>query len=705
MMMEHIQAALGQEHSELHRRLLDFGRRRVDVGYRHWSQRHPRWRESEQLYRAFQPADEEDQKRSDKPLTRGVTKIVVPYGYAVIQSVLAFFLQVFTSRKPVIPVEGEGPADVRAAYLMEVLLDRQMHRMRPAGVLVWYQWWLDGFRYGVGVVKRLWTVREYPKMVRDVSPIVDPFTGQSMGYREQYTRKDVTAYEGNTLINVLPFHFLPDPNRPFSEFQQGEFCVHRLRRSWTEMRQKQAQGLYAGIRWIPRRGTGAAWGGDGGMDTWTDSDASRVAEMAPFGDEADSGSEPYVYVDELYAFVDPGLLGLDGDGGGGGNLAGASESGGVAGVETEQGFRYAPAEGTPELWVFTLANGGRIVRAEPVDSPSHDFPFDVIEPNYDVHSPSNFGLIETFRGPAYILSWLFNSRMLNVGKTLNNEYVVDPSLIEEIDLLDSDPGRLIRLKQEAWNSGKIREAVYPLPVVDVTATHHQDSDVVIDLIQQISGVSNNIMGLPNTGRRSATETQGVMQMAAGRMKMLVEIASHQGHRPQAEGMAMNTQAYAGELGLRLRPPYDRLLGAPFVNVSPEMLQGEFSFPFTEQGMPTDRLFEANVWKELLMMGMQAGGGALAASPQFAPVLIRALFAIFGRFLHAMGVKDLQTFGLSLPELSMMPDDVLQEQVRQGNLTAAPSPEVTPHDGFPLPNAAGTPNVGANGMGSAAGTPT
>jgi hypothetical protein len=710
MMPRFLQAELSKQTGRLQDTLRDFCRRRVDAAERRWSERYDRWREAERLYRAFRVEDADDQQRARTPVSQGVTKIVVPYGYATIQSILAFFMSVFTQRKPVIPVEGVGPSDVRAAYLMEMLLDRQWNRMEPSGTLILYQWLLDALRYGVGIIKNTWAVREWPELTRVVQPILGP-DGRAIGYDDAMEMRPVVAYEGNEAMNVSPFDFLPDPHVPLGDFQKGEFVAHHLRVSWTKLRQRQAEGLYAGIEHIPRDTGGGRWTsmfGAGVVGTAAESDLARIVEMSPTDDvTTDDYGEPYVHLHELWAYIDPERYGLDG-----GTPPSLQAEGSVlGGATTADTPRYAT--GTPELWVFTLANGRRVIRAEPANLPGHRFPFEAVEINYDVHAPANFGMIETTRGLQYILSWLFNARWLAVQKTLNNETIYDPSMVEELDVLDADVGRLIRLKESAWGSGKLTEAMMHLDVQDVTQGHLNDARVVMELMEQVTAANRLIMGLANTGRRAATEVQGQMNLASGRMKMMIELVSHQGMQPWAGQMAKNTQAFAGELGVRLKPPYDRLLGMPFVQVVPGMLAGEFSFPFTEAGMPTDRLYEANVWKELLMMGMQAGGAQLLA--QSGAPLGQMFLAIWGRFLHAMGIKDLQTFGVSLPHVALAADEQVDEMMRQG--VVAPlgggtppgagfgSPTGQAGDGFALPPTASAPGAGPNVNGSPVGGAT
>jgi len=690
MMPPHVKALLSAGSSDLHSAVLDYVRRRIEAADRRWSQRYPRWRESERLYRAFRPSDLlSGGKRHDHD-GDGLEKIIVPYGYAVIQSILAFFMNVLTQRKPLIPVEGSGPMDVRAALLMEVLLDRQMDQMRPMGTLVIYQWLLDALRYGVGIIKNHWTVREWPAVTRQTSPIIDPFTGQPMGMHDRLEQRDVTVYEGNEAQNVSPFDFLPDPNQPLNLFQDGEFCAQRMRRSWTQFRQRAAQGLYVGLDFVPRQPNqgstlSTTFGTGRGI-----SDAARIVDMDEIDFEyIDAQGTPYVELVEMYGYIDPEDFGLD------------EASGGSAPNIPTYPTRHT--EGVPELWVFTMANGSRIVRAEPAMLPAMRFPYEIIEPNYDVQSPANFGMIETFRGLQFHLSWLYNSRMMNVEKTLNNEFVYDPSMIEEIDILDPSPARLLRLKEQHYQSGRLRDAIMQLPINDVTVTHLTDSKNVMDLIQNVTSANNLIMGLPNTGRRAATETQAQMQMSSGRMKMMIELVTSQGLRPWATQMAKNTQTFVSDGQVRLKPPYDRLLGAPMLPVNALMLTGEFSFPFTEAGMPTDRLFEANTWKELLMPFLQGPAGAMMMQQPWFPQMFMAMW---GRFLHALNVKDLQTFGVSLPATVVAPDEMVMAQQQQGNLqpmgnplaallqqAGPPANGMAPTDGFALPSMTETPNVG------------
>jgi hypothetical protein len=659
MMTPDLRAALADEHSELQDAIVPWCNRRRDVAEDHWSKRYSRWREAENLYRAYRVPDTQDVKTRADPLTEGVEKIVVPYSYATLQSIIAFFMSILTERQPIIPVRGDGPMDVTPATYMEAVLHYQMENMWPCGTLIIFQWLLDAWRYGVGIIKNMYTVREWVDLVRTFQP--DPFTGQMM---DTVREEEVTAYEGNEAMNVSPFDWFPDPGRPMSEFQRGEFVIHQMRRSWTEMLTREAEGLYVGVKLIKkdRTATGTRGTGSGSREN---SDIGRLVGMDEQNDgDTRRGDErrDYVTLDEGWYWLTPGQL------------------------DRLKLTQFAPPTGTTSrLWVLTIANGSRCVRAEPANLPGRRFPFEITEPNYDVYSPSNVGIIETTRGLQYHLSWLFNARMMAVRKTLNNELVVDPSMIEEADLLDPRPGKLLRLTRAAQNSQSIDKAVFPLPVVDVTASHMVDSKTVREIGEEVTGASRLLMGLSNTGRRAATEVQGQLNLSSGRMKMLAEIFVSQGMRPWALQMSRNTQVFmVNTLNVRVHESLSRLLGSTSMEVNPQILQGSFTFPILESGIPTDKLMEQQVWRELFTTGMQTGS---------ANEIMQQLnwFAVFARFLQTMGIRNLQDYlkppTAPVPDMSVMPDAQVQAQAQQGNLVPASDPSMS-SDGFPqFPNAA------------------
>ena len=105
----------------------------------------------------------------------------------------------------------------------------------------------------------------------------------------------------------------------------------------------------------------------------------------------------------------------------------------------------------------------------------------------------------------------------NVRRTLNNQFVVDPSLIEIADLLQPQPGLLVRLRREAQGRpGSMEQAVKQLPILDVTKTHMQDMASAIDLMQRVSAAPENLQGVLAKGEKTLGEQQMAVSAAQGR---------------------------------------------------------------------------------------------------------------------------------------------------------------------------------------------
>lgn len=659
---------LSRESSPLSDRIATAVRNRIRASEQRWSGRHVRWRESERLYRGFRYADAEDKHTSSRSLTQGVQKIVVPYTYAQIQSILSFLITVFTDRKPIFPVEPIGDY-VKAAMMHEHLLEYQMDRMRPRGLLILIQWMFDALRYDWGVIKNVWTIREWPQLVRTFAP--DLFgSGQSEDFLSE---QDVVSYEGNEAMNVSPFDFFPDPHRSLADFQRGEFVAHRMRRSPTELAIKEAEGMYVGVDFIPFRP-----GGYGYPDVTTYAGGkSALGETVNVSQEwtrgkIDQYDKGYVQIHEMWWFCRPKELGLP----------------------------TTRTNDLPSLWVFTLANASRVIRAEAANLPGRRFPFAGIQINYDVHAPATPSMVETISGLQYHLSWLFNSRMAAVRKTLNNEIVVDPSLIETVDWSAPNPSGIWRINKEHYTTGAAKEAVFPLPVQDTTQGHLNDAETVMNLIETVTGANRLLQGLGNTGRRAATEVQAQMSLASGRMKLIGVTCAAQGMTEWAEMMVENTKMF---LSQRLQVPtldiYRRMLQDPMVNIGPELLQGEFRIPMLEQGIPTDKSMWVNTLREILQMCMQNPSVVMPPGQQI------NVMEVFTELLRITGIKNLQDF------VTVMPDQQVLQQMQQGNLVPGqagpPGPQAPPpaqgSDGFPV--GAG-PNMGRGGamMGGAGGPP-
>jgi hypothetical protein len=300
------------------------------------------------------------------------------------------------------------------------------------------------------------------------------------------------------------------------------------------------------------------------------------------------------------------------------------------------------------------------------------FPLVTAEFSPDFHSVYNPGLVELTMPMEYILSWLFNSHMENVRKTINDMIVYDPARIMRSDLETPGPGRLIRMKPEAYGQD-VKSAIFQLQVNDITGAHLKDSEVILDLLQRVTAVSDNLMGLPIVGgRRTATEVRGVRELSANRLQTLAQLISSQAFQPWTEQMVANTlQLMERDLFIRLEQSKGADPASQFLHITPEDIYGEFDFLPIDASIPIDRVDLGQVWKEILL--------GVAQSPELSGQL--DLFEIFKKTCEIFGVKNIDQFRRSPDQMAQMaaaqgqpgganvrvaPDQQVEDQVRKGN---------------------------------------
>jgi hypothetical protein len=294
----------------------------------------------------------------------------------------------------------------------------------------------------------------------------------------------------------------------------------------------------------------------------------------------------------------------------------------------------------PEKWVFTWAENRIIIGARPLGTYINMFPFCVLEYEIDAHQLFKRSMLEVVQPLQNTLDWLFNSHLYNVRQVLNNQLVIDPSRIVMKDARDPDAGKMIRLKPEAYGTD-VRSAVSQLQVHDVTQTHLNDTQVILDFFQRVTGVNDNIMGMVNSGgRKSATEVRTSSTFGINRLKTQAEYFSATGWSDLADIMLGQTQQYY-DMEQQFRIAGDLLMshggGPAFVNVSPDAIQGKFDFIPVDGTMPVDRFAQANLWREFL--------GGIAKTPAIAQQY--DIGGIFGWVAQLAGLKNIQRFKIQV----------------------------------------------------------
>jgi hypothetical protein len=300
----------------------------------------------------------------------------------------------------------------------------------------------------------------------------------------------------------------------------------------------------------------------------------------------------------------------------------------------------------PEKYVIVLANDAVAIRARPYEHEHDELPCAVMELTPDQHPYATPGIVEHVEDLQDYLSWLWNSHAQNVRKTLNNQFIVDPSMVEIQDLLTPQPGLLARLRREAQGRpGALEAALKQLPVVDVTKGHLGDMDMVISMIQRVAAAPENLQGILASNDRTLGEQQMAVTAAQGRLKMEAQLGWLQGMTRVTHQRISNIQQYMDEdRWIQIIGTYPRALGVSadqkFLRVGPDEIQGQFTYAQPDMIIRQD---------EHMLMAMREIWMAVAQEPE-----LRARFdlvKLFEPMAQMAGIKNLEDYTRETPAAS------------------------------------------------------
>lgn len=604
-----------------------------------------KWRKSEEQFTAYIPesaADAERKKKwnSGKP---EYTTIMIPYSYAVAMTAHTYYTSVFMARNPIMQLQGRHGESEMGTQAMEALLDYQITVGEMLVPL--FLWLFDPIKYGVGFVGHYWD----KEMVRSRRRVVKPrmFLGMPIPgtETEQDEVVDVVGYEGHRLYNVRPQDMTTDPRVSVWNFQKGEFCARYVELSNSELIAGERSGKYFGIQGLGSRGSDFMEGRDSGGAT---SNLPGVAVESLGVNETEIPS--FVRAHEVYVKLIPRDWGL-------GN-----------------------SSDREEIWVFTITAGSyELFGAQPLGALHGKFPFDVLEQEPDAYNLYARSMMDIMEPLNNAITWLVNSHMFNVRASLNNQFIADPSMLNMKDFESPNPGKLIRLKPEAYGRD-VRTMFAQLPVSDVTQGHVPNMQLMADMLQRVTGVTDNIMGMVNAGgRKTATEVRQSSTFGINRLKTTCEYFSSMGFGPMTQKLVQGTQQnYEAEKKFRIVGDLAQFSNG-FVSVDPQMIAGFFDFVPVDGSMPVDRFAQANLWNMML--------GQMSKVPQVMGQY--DLGKMFAWVANLAGMKNLQQF-----KIQTMDPAALAGQVQAGN--AVPMPGGNKTDLGRPPQQLQVPGMGATG---------
>lgn len=613
--------------TRLHTFVLEYLLQRLKWSEDKMSQFYSRWQANEMRHQAYVTLPEYDrilQAMRDDRKPADPASIIVPYSWSATATIVTYLLHTFGGRKPIIQVGTYRAEQVHRAKNLEVLLGYNTDYIRYIYHL--YNLFTNGELYGVAVQRNMWTRIERNKTVtRPPSPQLANIMAL-MGQQAQpiRTTERAVCFEGNAVSAISPFMFFPDPRVPMVEVaDKGEFVFWRAFEGRHMLLRAESEGK---LKWVQHAGEYTrAYGTDsyGG---------NSYAGLRAMGDPLTNGQQAMGYGHGVTnnIQVDQGTIEI---------------------IPYELGL--GPQK-WPEKWLFTILNKCQIVQAEPVNLNHGQHPVSVAEPNAFGHS---FGQLATadLNAPIQdLMTWMVNSHMFNVRAALNNFLVVDPNKVEIDDLLDPQPGGILRMKTNPFGQQQdARMAVNQLPIQDVTRSHLTDFAFVQKMGSDLTGTSDNIRGVQNSGgRKTATEVRSAVEGGASRLAARAMLYGAMAVSPGAAQWASNYQQFlSGEQEMRVLGREGMMHS---VRITPEGIEGDFFFPIHDGTLPLDRVALLQAWTQLFGMIAQDPTGTLRQEFPLAPIL---------KFMAQMsGIQNIDEFTTTAAS-----PGAIQQQAQAGNI--------------------------------------
>lgn len=598
--------------TQKHTKLLEYLMKRVQAARDAKSHRLEKWRDAEDLFQAYIPETETDARRrslrdAGKPQ---YTTVTIPYSYATLMTAHTYWTSVFLARDPVLQVMGNSGESQMAEMAVESML--QHFIIAGRNLVPLFIWLLDQGKYGEGILGMTWDVERafIPEAVtapRTIAGIPIPNTSH-----KTWRSKEVIGYEGLKLFNVRPHDFLFDPTVTLQNFQSGEFAGHDGFVPMIRIQDGEALGKFFNVEHVEAVRVSAR-----------DQNIGRNGAARPqHGNSASSSDPSGVDLTELTIEIVP------------------------------RDFSLAPREYV-EKWTFTIANDSVIISAQPQGWYHNEFMYDTLEHEIEGYNTSKRGMLEMLQGLNTTLDWLINTHFFNVRKTLNNEFIYDPSILVSKDVEAPGPGKLIRVRPEAYGKD-VRAAFYQLQQYDTTRGHMQDTAMIVEMMQRLTGVNDTVMGMMGRNRKTATEVRSSSSFSINRLKTQCEYYGAMGFTPMTgRAIKVSQQMYSGRQQRFFRMVGNQAMNAErFINVGPEEIAGSFDFLPVDGTLPIDRSAQAAVFGQLMQQMGQIP--QVAAGYDFA--------RLFGHVATLSGIRNLQQF-----RINVVPNAQAQAQAQAGNI--------------------------------------
>jgi hypothetical protein len=254
------------------------------------------------------------------------------------------------------------------------------------------------------------------------------------------------------------------------------------------------------------------------------------------------------------------------------------------------------------LYSYILAND-RLISLIESEYLHGEYNYSLAQFSPDQESKLNACLQDTIHALQDTITFLYNSRIESVRRSLDNHIVVHPMYIDMAALESRSP--IIQLAKNA-PLGDMRQVVQQLETKDVTGSHFNDAELLRSTMQFVTGVNDNAMGQYSGGRRSATEARSANAGSASRMKIIHQMAWQCAWAPLGKMMLSNhRQGISEETFRKVLGESNMPLFSLFAPSDPSVLVGNEDFFVFDTTLVSEKGFLAQSLQELVIAMMNS----------------------------------------------------------------------------------------------------
>lgn len=588
------------------------------------SKRFSAWNEIDRKMTVYIPLKDKEKALEKKDASKPVS-IVFPYSYSMLEALLTYLSMAFF-QDPMFQYEGVEDGDTIGAMLMELVI--KVHCIKTKVPLNLHTVLRDSLCYGVGIGIPEWETQHGRKPIKS-----QIFTQSELGNEtiNDVQFVDSLLFEGNSLSNIDPYMWLPDPSVSSTDTQKGEFNGWIEHNNLMNMLSEESQpnSELFNVKYLRAK-----------MNKKSSLSNDQSDRQTRFGGSSDARrglTDSTNPVDTIKMYVN------------------------LIPKEWELGTGEYP-----EKWFFALSADDLITECKRADHNHGMYPIAVASPEFDGYSITPIGRMEVLSGLQKTLDFLFNNHVANLRKAVNDMLVVDPYLVNINDLKDPEPGKLIRLRRPAWGRG-VDKVVQQLQVNDITRNNIGDSGYITGWMDRISGADQSMQGTLRTGgpeRLTKGEFQGTRGSALSRLQRLAMLIGMQFMQPIGTMFAVHTQQYlTQETYVKIVGRYEEQLKKQFgpnaqrAPVSPFDLAVNYDLIVRDGSIPGGNFSEA--WLQMFQ--------TIGTSPELMQEF--DITRIFMYIAQQLGAKNVEDFRRNVNQIQgkTMPDEKVDSEAQAGNL--------------------------------------